>query len=105
MTNGEKFKSAKERATEFRKFCKPKRCEDCVFKNSSNSNECHFLWLELEHNVKLKPCPFCGGEVVVFEAGEEYHVSCTNDDCIATVAMKSFPSEEEAVTAWNKRTK
>jgi len=55
---------------------------------------------------KLKPCPFCGGEaeVLLDESSDyrehwEWYVSCIND------CPMYFKSEEEAIKAWNTRTK
>jgi Lar family restriction alleviation protein len=98
MTNGEKFKSAIERREEYRNYR-----AYCKKQNLFILDE--FDWLELEHKMELKPCPFCGGEATTFKAEERHYVSCVNDDCIASVAMQSFSSEDEAVAAWNRRAK
>ena len=58
---------------------------------------------------QLKPCPFCGGAAHVVEISsgrrvEWYSVSC--DDiwhCIAGDPMKYYPTEGQAVRAWNRR--
>ena len=49
---------------------------------------------------ELKPCPFCGGEAEVrmFTATLIF-VQCKN--CLA--GSTAFSTDEEAVTAWNKR--
>jgi len=49
--------------------------------------------------MKLKPCPFCGGEPALIEAMGEYWYNCT--DCCASVNMAT--SKKEAAKLWNKR--
>lgn len=54
---------------------------------------------------KLKPCPFCGGKAEVRDgtySGSAIHISCR---CGAQMfgGRNHFGSEEEAATAWNKR--
>lgn len=60
-------------------------------------------------NKKLKPCPFCGGEVHCFDCGvkgdfEDWAIECFNchiamiyydDGCVST--------KEEATEVWNRR--
>lgn len=51
MTNGDKYKSAKERGAAFMLFCqKFMRCEECpAFRlSSAENNYCRFDWLEIE---------------------------------------------------------
>lgn len=58
MKNGEKFKTAEERAAAFGNWCyhqkrETNNCKDC--------DECHFAWLEREEDQeKPLPCPCCG---------------------------------------------
>jgi len=56
--------------------------------------------------IKLEPCPFCGGEAelkdMTFEiegmnVGKTYFVECENG------CMEYFKTRKEAVEAWNKR--
>lgn len=51
--------------------------------------------------IKLKPCPFCGSDDVVFGAGleDEYYVECW--DCGAKI--ESYNGMEDAVAGWNAR--
>lgn len=52
---------------------------------------------------ELKPCPFCGGKARVMQYGELEHLpTCNACDCILDYC---FYSEEEAIAAWNRRTK
>lgn len=54
----------------------------------------------------LKPCPFCGGEGMLFSAqfGAEktprYNTCCR--DCSCDLKWEFF-SKEEAIAAWNRR--
>lgn len=61
-------------------------------------------------NEKLKPCPFCGGEVqletVKSRAGTLYGVVCRNTgNRGCTCAMEQVPSRsaEAAIARWNMR--
>lgn len=72
----------------------------------------------MEEEVKLKPCPFCGGEAAVsfsgsFERGGYIHVRCTR--CKASVGAGYYHGEppkinlaetdlgRKAVSVWNNR--
>lgn len=50
---------------------------------------------------ELKPCPFCGGEAMVWPSltGLTYHVSCCK--CYANNNYRS--TEAKAIDAWNHR--
>ena len=59
---------------------------------------------------ELKPCPFCGGEVVL--SSLEYHdkdndtyygVDCLNYECVACGNIPRFTRKEDAINAWNRR--
>ena len=57
--------------------------------------------MEMSEEIKLKPCPFCGGNDVVAE--ETYmsgYVRCRG--CGAEGGFRY--SHDEAVAAWNRRT-
>jgi Lar family restriction alleviation protein len=57
--------------------------------------------------MNLLPCPFCGKvpEIDKYKIEDMIHwnVSCMNDHCFVHVETDDFESEEEAITAWNKR--
>ena len=59
--------------------------------------------------TELKPCPFCGSAAHVVEiqtghAVSSYTVSCNAiGKCIASDPMRYYPSEGQAVNAWNER--
>ena len=52
--------------------------------------------------IKLKPCPFCGGEaeVIAHNKFQFYKVVCKH--CKAQ-GYQFFPNEEQATEAWNRR--
>ena len=67
--------------------------------------------------VKLRKCPFCGGEAKIeirFESFpmdgccKDWLIRCTKCSCSIRLAADSyygrkFNSEEEAIAAWNRR--
>ena len=63
---------------------------------------------------RLKPCPFCGEPAAIWYfpqhdrplLKEAYYVGCTNDNCGCEIEKPgAFKSLDEAVEAWNRRTK
>lgn len=58
--------------------------------------------------IKLKPCPFCGGEARIlhnYAGGEWSYAECKVCRCSTEKFMKSFAvaSDEQAIEAWNRR--
>lgn len=58
--------------------------------------------------MKLKECPFCGGEVeMTKDCGDSpesiYSVGCLNDGCPIHVFTKWYRTQDEAREAWNRR--
>ena len=56
--------------------------------------------------IKLKPCPFCGGEAFCYVSGriepempDMFWVRCKNCD----VVTKSYTTREKAIKKWNTR--
>lgn len=103
MTNGEKYKSIKERLEKFRKWCYGRSCDNCKFGLDDEGTEgCVFVWLEMECNEELEPCPFCGSdEVNITEdcTGDGYYVHCERCDAKSSMCYR----KENAVNAWNRR--
>ena len=109
MTNGEKFKTVKERTMAFRRFCTGKICKgieaNCIFSDKIHDKfhrKCEFAWLDLEFTEEPKPCPFCGGnDIRVYngDGGDKYAACC---GCGSRTDFQT--SDEMAIFAWNRRT-
>ena len=59
---------------------------------------------------RLKPCPFCGGKAETWRVLDTnmYMVGCVEDqNCIGNIKqfVRVFPTDESAVTTWNRRAK
>lgn len=64
----------------------------------------------MSSHIKLKPCPFCGGEAQLLMVGkrpngdEEWYVSCSSEDCsLYPHSTVPYVSAEIAAKAWNRR--
>jgi Lar family restriction alleviation protein len=112
MTNGEKFKTAEERAIAFRKFCANKICKgleaNCIFSDKLHdkiNHMCEFAWLDLECNEELLPCPFCGGEARIIDLEDPeykyYQIRCSKCMCKTATHL----GMEATIAAWNRRAK
>lgn len=54
--------------------------------------------------IKLKPCPFCGGPGVLRTVGKEWYVECGNRlICNVSPWTVYTTSAEEAAEHWNRR--
>ena len=56
--------------------------------------------------IKLKPCPFCGGEAHIdcFPGLDRpYFPACNNEMCIACDTIVTFLTKKDAAEAWNRR--
>jgi Lar family restriction alleviation protein len=95
-TNGEVFKTPIERRRAYNQYF-----EQCEKENSGIMDE--FVWIDIEYKEELKPCPFCGSEASLFSGTEDHYVLCRNTDCAAALVARSFSSEGEAISAWNRR--
>lgn len=53
--------------------------------------------------IKLLPCPFCGGEAIVYEDEQynQYMIGCKN--CCAVEPMTEWTSKENVIAQWNTR--
>ena len=54
--------------------------------------------------MKLKPCPFCGGDAIVVKVEERpypYRVQCF--DSICACRTDNFKDYEGAIESWNRR--
>lgn len=53
----------------------------------------------MNNDIKLKPCPFCGGTELYFFRGKFYALECAH--CGARLG--AYKTEEEVAEAWNTR--
>ena len=58
-------------------------------------------------SVKLKPCPFCGGQATMkiqkhIPSGYDYTPTCQDPSCAGRLTKK-WTNEAVAIEAWNKR--
>jgi len=54
--------------------------------------------------IKLKPCPFCGGTAILRCGGVYYDVECeSQNDCLVRPITDGFSTAREAIEAWNRR--
>ena len=59
----------------------------------------------MAEQIKISPCPFCGGRAELFRAHYQVCVNCISCDadgpsCIA--GLTDAAVEERAITAWNR---
>jgi Lar family restriction alleviation protein len=55
---------------------------------------------KMASEIKLKPCPFCGGKAeMVSDFEDEHYVYCTG----CKGGWKTMENPEEAAAAWNRR--
>ena len=60
--------------------------------------------MERQHEVQLKPCPFCGGKAEIKDCGDGcYKIECEND-CIAGNNHFLRKNINVLIAAWNQRT-
>lgn len=61
----------------------------------------------MNDSIKLKSCPFCGGEAIVLHWGgtDTFSVGCVNTFVChgGTHTSRAYQSEQEAAEAWNRR--
>lgn len=63
---------------------------------------------EINGEIKLKPCPFCGvpGKIRIAHSkkyGDSYAASCSNLQCDIRPCSQYYATREQAVLVWNKR--
>ena len=57
----------------------------------------------MEERDKLKPCPFCGRKAILGHDLSGCYVKCNNGMCKVMLTTWYYGTEEEAITAWNRR--
>lgn len=59
----------------------------------------------MNNKEELKPCPFCGGEAVLWSPSiYDYRIGC-KDDCIPCKIEVYNEDEQDCIAAWNTRAK
>ena len=58
--------------------------------------------------MNLLPCPFCGGDAKVSEAGYNskvlfYSIGCSNANCLVDPMTSYEPDIDVSIANWNKR--
>ena len=53
--------------------------------------------------IKLLPCPFCGGDARLESTGQYAVVGCKNDNCQGYACCYKYDSKKEAIEHWNTR--
>lgn len=58
--------------------------------------------------IKLKKCPFCGGEVEIdnigdFDGDNFYMVECKNSECNSAISFGEINNKEDFIRIWNNR--
>lgn len=51
----------------------------------------------------IKPCPFCGSEVIIEDVIKSFMPLCSNKTCIASEDGYWAKTKEEALERWNRR--
>ena len=76
-------------------------CIMCVVKPRTGND---LLCDECRVRTALKPCPFCGGHAILERTGDhEIIVGCADDFCEIYVVAGPYPTDADAVIAWNRR--
>lgn len=57
----------------------------------------------MENEVKLKKCPFCGGEAFVWRTNHRFFIQCSNYNANSHLVQLRGRTMEEATEAWNRR--
>lgn len=65
----------------------------------------------MEGEMKLKPCPFCGGTNISIDTKlsdrpeSGYGVTCLTDNCMGNIYIHDgyYPTKEDVIEAWNTR--
>lgn len=54
--------------------------------------------------LKLKPCPFCGGEAEIRKYVNGYNIwFCARCDSCKITQTSTTQTEQQAIAAWNRR--
>jgi hypothetical protein len=111
MTNGEKFKTAEERQSNFNKFCKQyERCHHCPLGHQARLGICRFKWLELEYEEPPREMKAIIKELRELSSTNPMPGALAIGDCISTIYGKPVrwylaDLADKIEAAWNRRVK
>lgn len=57
----------------------------------------------MDNEVKLKNCPFCGGEAFVWRTNHRVFIQCSNYNANSHLVQVRGRTMGEAIEAWNRR--
>ena len=60
----------------------------------------------MKNNEELKPCPFCGSEVELYQPEDDpkfYRISCLNKECSMGDPDAWYDNKDEMTKDWNTR--
>ena len=57
----------------------------------------------MKERDELKPCPFCGRKAILRRDSHGCYIGCENGMCSVLPTTWYYETEEEAITAWNRR--
>lgn len=62
----------------------------------------------MSKEIKLKPCPFCGGKAELMKndfwsSADWWYVTCSNPHCGVHAETSDRPTPQEAAEIWNRR--
>ena len=62
----------------------------------------------MSKEIKLKPCPFCGGKAKLLKdefgsTPDWWYAACRNLDCRVHAETTDRPTPQEAAEIWNRR--
>lgn len=111
MTNGEKFKTAEERQSNFNKFCKQYvGCHHCILGHPARLGICRFKWLDLEYERLPKTIEDIIRELRELSSINPMPGTLAIGDSISTIYGKPVrwylaDIADEIESAWNRRVK
>lgn len=104
MTNGEKYKTAKERIEAHKKWCKIHRSRNKGRCGYESCMACEFHWLDLEDDEVIPmECPFCGESTSVYTFISVCRKTMHNVLCdLCAYQSSAHANRDDAIAAHNR---